>query len=267
MTADETTGEVTYESTFNWEAGVHPAAEMFPMMDPEAFNGLVRDIAVNGQHDDIWLTDDGQLLDGRNRLAACQALELEPRTAVYDGDDPLGWVISLNIRRRHLTPSQLATVAVESLALYEAEAEARMLAGKPGEDPGADLPQGRAPKATERAGSDMGVSGTLVKQAKKIKAEDPEAYAEVRNGTKTVTEAHKALTQAPSPAGPSEPDVAPPDDEPAPEQDAEREMDARQERAADDAHKLADRLSRYELVHEKTIRLMEARCKRWRGNQ
>lgn len=49
------------------------------------------------------------------------------------------------------------------------------------------------------------------------------------------------------------------------EPDPEREMDARQKKAADDAHNLADRLSRYEVVHEKTIRLMEARCKRWRS--
>lgn len=52
---------------------------------------------------------------------------------------------------------------------------------------------------------------------------------------------------------------APKDDDP------EREMDARQKKAADDAHNLADRLSRYEVVHERTIRLMEARCKRWRN--
>jgi transposase-like protein len=87
-----------------------------------------------------------------------------------------------------------------------------------------------------------------------------------------------------TPEGPSEPDVAPPAGDssktkgldgkqyeqkrqPAddPEPDPEREMDYRQTAAADSAHTLADRLSRYELVHEKTIRLMEARCKRWRN--
>jgi hypothetical protein len=68
--------------------------------------------------------------------------------------------------------------------------------------------------------------------------------------------------------GPTEPDVAPPPPPPAdvpdPEPDPEVDMDIRQARAAEQAHRLAEQLSRFELVHEKTIRLMEARCKRWR---
>jgi len=43
---------------------------------------------------------------------------------------------SLNLRRRHLTPSQTACVAVEALPFYEAEAKERMKIRK-GNQPGA----------------------------------------------------------------------------------------------------------------------------------
>lgn len=205
MSMDTTTGEVIHEVSFEWEAGIHPAAELFPMMGGEAFNLLVADIAVNGQRDDIWLSEDGRLLDGRNRLAACQALEIEPRVRTYEGMDPAHFVVSLNVHRRHLTPSQLATVAVEALPSLESEAKAKMLAGKR-QDPEADLPQGRAPQSVDLAGSALGVSATLVKQAKRIKAEDPNAYNEVRTGTKTVTEAYRTLTPPPPPPRPEETD-------------------------------------------------------------
>jgi hypothetical protein len=48
------------------------------------------------------LTPDGLLLDGRNRLAACEQLGIEPETTTYDGD-PEAYVVSLNILRRHLS--------------------------------------------------------------------------------------------------------------------------------------------------------------------
>jgi hypothetical protein len=47
----------------------------------------------------MWLYE-GQILDGRNRARACEALGIEPETRVYAGDDPVGFVISRNLHRR-----------------------------------------------------------------------------------------------------------------------------------------------------------------------
>lgn len=96
----------------------------------------------------------------------------------------------------------------------------------------------------------------------------PEVAAEVLRaaeeaGPVTAAKIREAVKKLSASDGPTTPDVAPPAEEPDPEQ----VMDARQRKAADDAHQLADRLSRYELVHERTIRLMEARCRRWRETQ
>ena len=91
---------------------LHPAAELFPVMDEAAFAALVADIAAHGQREPILIYD-GQVIDGRHRLRACEQLGLEPlvrQVSAGDGD-PFGLVVSLNLHRRHLTESQRAMVA------------------------------------------------------------------------------------------------------------------------------------------------------------
>lgn len=80
----------------------HPLAALFPM--------LSEDIATRGQEEPVWLLD-GQILDGRNREAACALLGIDAWTKEYEGNDPLGFVLSLNLHRRHLSESQRAMVA------------------------------------------------------------------------------------------------------------------------------------------------------------
>lgn len=50
------------------------------------------------------------LLDGRHRLKACQELGIEPATREYTGNDPAGFVVSLNLHRRHLDEGQRGMV-------------------------------------------------------------------------------------------------------------------------------------------------------------
>lgn len=88
----------------------HPIADLFPLMTEAALDDLVDDIRRHGLREPIWLYQQ-QVLDGRNRLRACQAADVTPVFREYDGDDPLNFVVSLNLHRRHLSESQRAMVA------------------------------------------------------------------------------------------------------------------------------------------------------------
>jgi len=88
----------------------HPLAALFPLLDDVELRRLADDIATRGQEEPVWLLD-GRILDGRNREAACALLGIDAWTKDYEGKDPLGFVLSLNLHRRHLTESQRAMVA------------------------------------------------------------------------------------------------------------------------------------------------------------
>ncbi|MDP2738299.1 MAG: hypothetical protein Q8O82_06220 [Pseudorhodobacter sp.] len=53
----------------------------------------------------------GAILDGRNRYMCAIDLGIECPREEYLGDDPLAFVISHNLHRRHLTESQRASIA------------------------------------------------------------------------------------------------------------------------------------------------------------
>lgn len=88
----------------------HPLADIFPLMTGEEFDALKSDILANGLLEPIWLFD-GQILDGRNRFKACQEVGVSPVFREYEGDSPVSFIISLNLKRRHLNESQRAMVA------------------------------------------------------------------------------------------------------------------------------------------------------------
>jgi ParB-like chromosome segregation protein Spo0J len=93
---------------------LHPLCSMFPPMDTAGIFELADDIKAHGQREAIVLLD-GQILDGRNRYLACQAAKVEPRVEPFTGSDALAYVISRNLRRRHLTESQRSMMAEEIL--------------------------------------------------------------------------------------------------------------------------------------------------------
>jgi hypothetical protein len=72
------------------------------------------------------------VLDGRHRVAAASALDMPVRVDTFQGDEAAArdHVISLNVKRRHLTMAQRGLI-VQELYLPEAEAKAkeRQLAG------------------------------------------------------------------------------------------------------------------------------------------
>ena len=97
---------------------LHPLAEIIPPASPEDFAALVASIRTVGQLEPIR-TWQGRVIDGRHRLKACEQLSIEPvlrevRPEEVDGGTDaalLGYVLALNINRRHASTSQRALAA------------------------------------------------------------------------------------------------------------------------------------------------------------
>ena len=83
--------------------GIHPYADKFPMLPDAELEELAESIKQNGQRQPIVLTDDGLILDGRNRAKACEMVNVEPEVTVYEGDDLAEYVIDSNTSRRHMS--------------------------------------------------------------------------------------------------------------------------------------------------------------------
>lgn len=94
---------------------LHPACAAFPPLSDAELLALAEDIKINGLLEPITLMPGGSILDGRCRWDACEMAEVTPRTVVYDGVDPIRFVVAKNERRRHLSLAERAFVA-ETLA-------------------------------------------------------------------------------------------------------------------------------------------------------
>lgn len=63
----------------------HPASTLFPTMSGTELDALVEDIKKNGLLEPIILHQ-GKVLDGRNRLLACERAKVKPKFVDCDGD-------------------------------------------------------------------------------------------------------------------------------------------------------------------------------------
>lgn len=164
---------------------------------------LADDIAANGLRNPIVLLS-GKVLDGRNRLAACKIAEVEPRFTEFDGDDPIGWVVSQNLVRRHLTASQRAVVALDLLPLLEKEAKARQRRSNEYRGNGRLAPKGAnrngngKGKAAEIAARIAKSSARHVERVKSISKRAPELIEEIRAGKLTVAVADRLANNKPN---------------------------------------------------------------------
>lgn len=84
----------------------HPLAEAFPMLTGRDMADLSRRIGRQGLRNPIVLFE-GKVLDGRNRLAACEAASVRPRFTEFKGNEEEAreFVWDQNGERRHLTPA------------------------------------------------------------------------------------------------------------------------------------------------------------------
>jgi len=178
----------------------HEIANIFPMMQDDEYERLKDDIAINGQLEPIVLYE-GKVLDGRNRYKALCDIGLKTDFEEYQGDQPLSYVISKNLHRRHLTASQRAIMATDIKPLLEVEAKKRQATSLPGVYGGKPLvenfPQAvETGKSRDQAGDLFGVSGRYVSEAENIKEKEPELAEKVRSGDMTIAEAKKKAQKA-----------------------------------------------------------------------
>ena len=170
----------------------HEIANIFPMMTDAEFEQLKDDIVLNGQLDPVVLYE-GKILDGRNRWKVCTELGLVINYDQYQGDNPLSFVISKNLHRRHLDASQRAMIATDVKPLLEVEARKRQGTRTDLPDFVEIIPESSKGRARDQAGSLFGVSGRYVATAEKIKREDPELADKVRSGQISIPDAQKKM--------------------------------------------------------------------------
>jgi len=159
----------------------HEVANIFPMMTPAEMQELRQDMRENGYRVTMpILLSDGKIIDGRNRYTAALAEGIEPVYADYPGGDPLKFVISTNLHRRHLNETQRAVIASKL----------------------ANMPHGGAfrsanlqiEKVSQSAAAEMlNVSTRMVASVKAVEREAPELIEKMASGEMTTHEANRII--------------------------------------------------------------------------
>ena len=88
----------------------HEYASLFPPMSDEDFKSLIADMKRHGLREPIVVFQD-RILDGVHRDKACVLAGIKPTYRSFQGDDPLAYVVSANLHRRHLDTGQRAMIA------------------------------------------------------------------------------------------------------------------------------------------------------------
>jgi hypothetical protein len=137
----------------------HPLANVFPLIEAAEFEAFVDDVREHGLAEKIVMHEDN-ILDGRNRYRALAQIGLTDEEILRahtepldDGTDPLAFVISKNLKRRHLDESQRAMVAARLATLQDGQRQVGRLAHVP---------------TQEQAGELLNVSERSIKRARTV---------------------------------------------------------------------------------------------------
>jgi len=162
----------------------HPLAKVLPAMSGEDYGRLRDDITESGLLEPITLYE-GKVLDGINRQKACAETGVEPRYEPFSGDDPVRFVFSRNVARRHLTVGQRSMVAAGLIPKF------RPKMGRPESRLNSAQTPGRA---AEQVAGLLGVSADSVTKAARVKKERPDLGRKVKAGKMTLNAAVEEMT-------------------------------------------------------------------------
>lgn len=137
------------------------------MLPEDELEDLAEDIKTNGLQHPI-VVKDGELIDGRNRLAACELAGVEPSYEELDSQDPVAYILSANLARRHMSKGQRAMAGVWAYdGVIKQEDTARV----------------------------VGVDQGYVSRARQVLDADPDLADQVLAGIIPLNEAHSTIQQ------------------------------------------------------------------------
>lgn len=175
---------------------------LFPEASEEDFARLVDDMRVAGYDVRMPITlYQDEILDGWNRYRAATELGLTPATTIFVGDDAaaLDYTLRTN-KRRNLTSSQWAAVAVEADELIAAIRAAQPVGGRPraGEEKPTQLivEVSRSDRETaHKAAEVFNTNRTYINEAAKFKRERPDAFEKIKTGQATITQVKREIKE------------------------------------------------------------------------
>ena len=113
---------------------VHPAAAVWPTLPEDELRALADDIKANGLIHPIVIDAANRILDGRNRLAACELAGVEPAFVLHTVD-PIAFILGANARRRHMSKGAVAMAAWQAACLENKQSQ-RAVSDSIGANPG-----------------------------------------------------------------------------------------------------------------------------------
>jgi hypothetical protein len=184
-------------------------AELFPLLNGQGFEALCADIQANGLLNPI-VENDGLILDGRNRLRACERVGIPARYVQFSSlgahCTPEVFIWSQNIARRHVISDQRPMIAVGWRERLAAEAKERLKAA--GKAAGRSRPQkgmvnspypiSKGDSTTRHKLAELAqVTEHKIRQAEAVAAVAPDLAAKVTSGEMTLRAAVRATQPEP----------------------------------------------------------------------
>lgn len=189
---------------------------IFPEAGQEDFDRLVSDIRTNGYDKTMpVIVYEGAILDGWNRWRACEQIGITPETTEFAGteSEAIRYTMRTN-KRRNLSSSQWAAIAVEAEEILAAIAEAVEqerrakqaehlkethesggFGGGVSDNKLSDTKDEHETKTAHKAAELFNTNRTYINDAKKLRESSPEHFEKIKSGDATLTQVKREMKE------------------------------------------------------------------------